>query len=414
MADCLKDLEYYSSIHHCYVTGEIIGIEDEDNYIVKNNKDNTEEICESKNIRKITNISSTPLNEGICEYIKNDDEFLEVEIKDHKGLFYILEIEDEKGNQSTLLARSKQLRYIEYIPIEDHIEEKYVNVILPMAPKLSSWVGSERFKDTIKEIKGEESGETENCKLFYTKYPSDTPKNLRILCDSDKIDLVKIVFNHAMEKEKELTNINQFKENSQKELEEVQKKNQTLYINPKFIGLIIGKEGANVKTLKNKYGVNITIDSSQKKNEKKPVKVVISGDNGDNVEECAKEINYVEKIFEISESSVGDLKKRSNKIIEKYKLKFFYISNEEKKDDEGHTYKAPNVTIIGNSEYIDEVYNNEIKDYDSYNKNYDNSYNYSSSNYRQNNKRYNNNYYNNYNQDNYKYNKGYNSYKNYH
>ena len=28
MADCLKDLEYYSSIHHCYVTGEIIGIED--------------------------------------------------------------------------------------------------------------------------------------------------------------------------------------------------------------------------------------------------------------------------------------------------------------------------------------------------------------------------------------------------
>ena len=283
-----------------------------------------------------------------------------------------------------------------------------------MAPKLSSWVGSERFNDTIKEIKGEESGETENSKLFYTKYPSDSPKNLRILCDSDKIDLVKIVFNHAMEKEKELTNINQFKENSQKELEEVQKKNQTLYISPKFIGLIIGKEGANVKTLKNKYGVNITIDSSQKKNEKKPVKVVISGDNGDNVEECAKEINYVEKIFEISESSVGDLKKRSNKITEKYKLKYFYISNEEKKDDEGHTYKAPNVTIIGNSEYIDEVYNNEIKDYDSYNKTYDNNYNYSSSTYRQNNKRYNNNYYNSYTQHSYKYNKGYNNYKNYH
>ena len=224
MADCLKDLEYYSSIHHCYVLGEIVGIEDEDNYIMKNNKDSTEEICESKNIRKITNISSTPLNEGICEYMKNDDEFLEVEVKDQKGLFYILEIEDEDENQSTFLARQKQLRYIEYLSIEDYIQEKYVNVILPMAPKLSSWVGSERFNDTLKEIKGEESGESETFQLFYTKYPSDSPKNLRILCDYDKKDLVKIVLNHSMEKEKELTNINQFKENTQKELEEVQKK----------------------------------------------------------------------------------------------------------------------------------------------------------------------------------------------
>ena len=71
MADCLKDLEYYSSIHHCFVIGEIIDIDDEDNYVMKNKRDNNSEICESKNIRKITNISSTPLNECVCEYIKN-------------------------------------------------------------------------------------------------------------------------------------------------------------------------------------------------------------------------------------------------------------------------------------------------------------------------------------------------------
>ena len=103
MEESLKDLEYYSSNHNCFVLGDIIGIEDEESYIMKNKKDGNEEICEPKNIRKITNISSIPLNDGICEYIKNDDEFLEVEIKEQKGKFCILETEDEEGNQSTFL-----------------------------------------------------------------------------------------------------------------------------------------------------------------------------------------------------------------------------------------------------------------------------------------------------------------------
>lgn len=409
--DNLKDLEYYSSIHHCYVIGDIIDIDDEDNYIMKNKNDSTEEICESKNIRKITNISSSPINGGnecICEYIKNNEEFLEVEIKEQKGLFYILEIEDEEGKQSTILARQNQLRYIEYIPIDDFIEEKYVNVIIPMPPELSSWIGSDRFNDVLKRIKGDKNDN----KLLYSYYPSDSPKCLRILCDSENKDLSKLLLSTAMEKEKKLTSLNQDTENSKKQLEDVQKKNKSFYLNQKFIGLIIGKEGANIKNLKNKYGVNITI--STKKNDKKPTKVIITGDNGDNVEECAKEINVCEKIFEIPENSVGDLKKRANKLIEDYKVKHFFISNEEKKDDEGQTYKAPNVTIIGNSEYIDDLYNNEIKNYENYDKyKTSNSSNiYLSGTYRKSNKRY-NNYYNNYNQENYKYKKSYTTYNNY-
>ena len=158
--------------------------------------------------------------------------------------------------------------------------------------------------------------------------------------------------------------------------------------------------------------MNISI--STKKNDTKPTKVIISGDNVKNVEECAKEINVCEKIFEIPKSCVGDLKKRATKLIEDYKIKQFFISNEEKKDEEGQFYKAPNVTIIGNSQYIDELYHNEIKnyDYDNYEsyENYDkyktsNSSNiYLSGTYRKSNKRY-NNYYNNYNQENYKYKK---------
>ena len=144
---------------------------------------------------------------------------------------------------------------------------------------------------------------------------------------------------------------------------------------------------------------------------------MIQGENGDKVEECVKEISLCEKIFEISETCANDLKKRVSKLMEDYNVKYIFISKEEKKDDEGKIYKAPNVTIIGNSEYVDNLYNNEIKDYDKYESynNYDNynnyddyGNNYNSSSYRQSNKRY-NNYYNNYNnrQDNYKYNKGY-------
>ena len=410
MEDCLKNLEYFSSIHHCLVIGDIIGIEDEDSYIMKNKKDGTEEICESKNIRRVKNISSTPLNEGTCEYIKDNDEFLEVKIKEQKGSFYILEIIDEEGNQTSLLSRQKQLRYIEYIPIEDYISEKYNNVILDIPEGLSLWVKSDRFKDVVKQLKGEDSGETESNELFVNWYPYEFPKYIRVLCHDDKKDIVKLLLNTAMESEKKLTSINKDKENSKKQLEEVQKKNQAFYIDKKFIGFIIGKEGANIKNLKNKYNVNITIESKKSK-EKNVSKVIITGENGNNVEACSKEINVVEKIFEIPESSVIDFKKRANQIMENYNVKYFFISNEEKKDESGHSYKSPNVTIIGNKEYIDELYNNEIKDYDSYN--FGNSYNYNSnSSYRTNNKRHNNNYYNNYNQDNYKYNKGYNNYNN--
>ena len=392
MEDCLKDWEYYSSIYKCFVLGDIIGIEDEENYIMKNKKDGTEEICESKNIRKITNISLTALNEGICEYIRNEDQFLEVEIKDQKGLFYLLETEDEDGNHSsTLLARQKQIRYIEFILIEDFITDKYDNVILNMPPGLESWIGSDRYKEVINHLNEKDSfGETESSSnLFLTCYPQESPKYLRVFCDNDKKDIAKLLLSTAMEEEKKLTSINQDKEKSKKQLEDVQKKNQSFYVNQKFIGLIIGKEGANIKNLKSKYNVNITIDSKKIK-DKNISKVIITGDDGNNVEACSKEINIVEKIFEIPEMSVGDFKKRSNKIIEDYNIKYFYVSNEEKKDENGNVYKAPNVSIIGNSEYIDELYNNEIKDYEKY-YNYG-KYNYGSNTYKPRNRGY--NYYN--------------------
>ena len=428
MSDCLKDFEYYSLIHNSYVYGEIVGIQEENSYILKNNKDGTEEICESNSIRKVTEISPNALDNGQWEFIKKEDEFLEATIKEQKGLFYIIEIMDEDGNSSTRLARQKELRCINYTPIDEFLEDKYANIFFEIPQELSSWIDSEKFKEITDKIKEEISKDNENSELFIVSYNENEESSLRILCNSDKKDFVKLYLDAAIEGEKKLISVNRDKENSKKELEDVKKKNKTFFIPQKFVGLIIGKDGINIKNLKTKYGVNIAIDS-KKVNENKLSKVIITGDNGDNVEECSKEINVSQKIYEISEKCSIDIKKRANNLMETYKIKMMSVSNEEKKDDNGNVYKAPNVECIGNEEYIEDFYNNEIKNYDDYDnydnyENYDNYDNYdkysygnhhnnynSSSSYKQNNKRYNNNYYG--YQNNYKSHKNYNSYNNY-
>lgn len=403
MENCLKDLEYFSNIHKCLVLGEIVGIEDEDSYLMRNNDDGIEEICESKSIRKITNISPNPLSEGTCEYIKGNNQFLEVDIKEKKGLFYLLEVENEESMQ-TILSRQKQLRYIEFTPIEDYIDENYTNVIISMPPELGSWVNTDRFKEVLNTLKNEDS--SNGNKLFVTCFPRDNPTSLRVLCNIDQKEIVKLMLTTAIEKEKELSTICQDKENSKKQLEEVQKKNKNFFISSKFVGLIIGSQGSNIKNLKTKYNVNIIVDS-KKVNDKNESKVIITGDNGDNVEACYKEINITQKIYELPEGVEYELKKKASKLLEEYKIKSFKISNEEIKDEEGNVYKAPNVTILGFSEYIENLYINELKDLNNYGGSNSN-HNYTSGpTFRGKGKGY-NNY--NYKQDNYKYNNYHNNY----
>lgn len=392
MSEYFNDLEYYSSNHNCYTYGDLIGIQEEDGFIMKNKKDGREEICDSDYIRKITNISAESQENGICEFIRGEDEFLEVKIKEKKGLFYIIESTDEEGNSSTRLARQKDLRNINYIPFEELIKDKYENSYVDVPSELSSWINSEKFNEVIEQIKEHSLKDSENSELFIVSYQNEDISQLRIFSHSDKNEFIKIFLEEAIKKEEKLTNVNRDKEKSKKELEEAKKKNKTLYIPQKYAGLIIGKGGINKNYLKNTYGVNIEIEPKTVK-EKSLVKVIITGDNGEKVEECSKEIDVVQKIFEVSENCSIEIMKKKNSLMEKYRIKKIIVSNEEKKDDEDHTYKAPNVECIGNKEYIDEFYNNEIKDFDKYN--YDDNYNnnYSSgSNYRHNNKRYNNYY----------------------
>jgi len=392
MSDIFNDLEYYSSIHNCYTYGDLIGIQEEDSYIMKNKKDGKEEICDSDYIRKILNISTESQENGICEFIRGEDEFLEVKIKEKKGLFYIIESTDEEGNTSTRIARQKDLRNIKCVPFNDLIKDKYENSYVDVPSELDSWINSEKYNEVIEQIKEHSSEDSENSELFIISYQDNESSQLRIFSHPEKSQFAKMFFEAAIKKEKELTNVNKDKEKSKKELEEAKKKNKTFYIPQKFAGLIIGKKGINLNNLQKTYGVKIEIEQKIVK-ENSQVKVIITGDNGNNVEECSKEIDVVQKIFEVSENCSIEIRKKTNSLKEKYRIKMIIVSNEEKKDDEDHAYKAPNVECIGYEEYIDEFYNNEIKDFDNYN--YENNYNnnYSSgSNYRYNNKRYNNYY----------------------
>ena len=212
MSEYFNDLEYYSSIHNCYTYGDLIGIQEEDGYIMKNKKDGREEICDSDYIRKITNISTESQENGICEFIRGEDEFLEVKIKEKKGLFYIIESTDEEGNSSTRLARQKDLRNINYIPFEELIKDKYENNYVDVPSELSLWINSEKFNEVIEQIKEHTLKDSENSELFIVSYRNEDISQLRIFSNSDKNEFIKIFLEEAIKKEKKLINIDNNKE----------------------------------------------------------------------------------------------------------------------------------------------------------------------------------------------------------
>ena len=225
MSDILKDLEYYSSNYNCYVYGDIIGIQDEDSYIIKNQKDGKEEICDSDSIRKVLNVSKEYLEKGTWEYIIREDEFLEVTIKEQKGLFYIIEITDEEGNTSTKLARQKDLRCINYISFPDLIADKYVNISHDIPSELSSWINSEKYNEFIEKIQEHSSKDSENSDIFIITYPEEEPTSIRIFCNADKENFINLYLNATIKGEEKLRSVNKDKENSKKELEDAKKKN---------------------------------------------------------------------------------------------------------------------------------------------------------------------------------------------
>ena len=100
----------------------------------------------------------------------------------------------------------------------------------------------------------------------------------------------------------------------------------------------------------------------------------------------------MEKYYELRQGKDFELKKNSIRIMNDYNLKTFFISNKDVQDDNGKNYKAPNLKIVGPSEYLNDIYYKELKYY--INTGYNNNGNYNNYNRHNNNYKYNkNNYY---------------------
>ena len=381
----LCDLEFYLEEKNGWVKGEIIGIYGEKSFIMTSPFIQRDEIVPIENIRKITKIDyDEEFENSTLELEIEKGCYSEVEIKEQKGNFFLLIF--KKNPLLTKLSRKKNLRYTSYINLSEILQNEFSNIIIPVPKELSQWIQSERYNEILENI-----NEDSEINSFYSDFfPSNEPSNIRILCLRNQSELIKMILGTSIENEIKLQNISSDKDNNLKQLEDLQKKNKTFYVSKKYVGMLIGSKGSNLVHLKKKYSVNITVDANNL-NDKNEAKVTISGENGNNVEQCFIEMNLCDRYYEIRQGKEFELKKNSSRIINDYNLKLFYISNKDVQDDNGKNYKAPNLKIVGPKEYINDIYYKELKYYINIGYNNNGSYNN----------------YNRYNNNNYKYNKNY-------
>ena len=370
-----QNLEYFSLLKNSWTKGKIIGISGEQNFILQSPYLSSSEIISLSHIRKIIHESFIFFENSKIEFEKEKNFFIDVSIKEKKGKFLILI--DNNNTNNTYISNIKNLRYIQSQNITNFINENFNSIFFNIPNELNDFVNSEKFVSILKSINVDENSN----EFFYTFYDNI----LKVFCIKEKEEILKLIISTAIEKESKLRDVSNDKNNTLKILNDLQQKNKTFYVNQKLIGMIIGSQGSNIKNLKKKYNVNIIIESKIV-NDKNECKITVTGENGRNVEKCSKEINLVEKIFKIKKDY--ELKKISQKIINDYNLKLFYINNKEVTDDFGNIVSPPSVTIRGSKEDVEQVYNNEIIYY-MYNNNGYNNYNNNS--YNRNNYK---NYYN--------------------
>lgn len=354
-----SNLEFFSTEKNAWTPCSIIGTFGEKSFIVSTKSSSSQAVVPIENIRQITKESENEFLSSQCEYEITRHFYVQCSIKSKKGKFLSLSL--SSSNYSTLLSRESQIRYITSIDLSSLIASKFSNIVLSIPEELISmnWTSSESYEEMMKSI-----NEGNEISMFSNLYPEKTPKNIRILCHKDRSELIKLIIDTAIENELKLCHITKDKSKTLKQIEDVQKKNKIFLVNKKFLGMLIGTQGSNVKNMKRKYNVNININSKYQ-NENNEAQVTISGDNVDNVEQCAIEMKIVEKNYEIKPGQDYNLKKMSSKYINQYFLKTFFVRNKDYQDENGVWYRAPNLNIIGPEEYINDLYK-EIKYYISF------------------------------------------------
>ena len=290
----------------------------------------------------------TSFDSSLCEYEITEKYYVQCTINQIKGKFLSISL----SNHSTILCRNNQIRYVSYVDLSSVISNSFANLVVEIPSDLvnNDWTSSGAFEEMIKSV---DEGNKE-ISMFFNLFPEKKPNFIRVLCLKDRADLIKMIIDTAIENELKLCNITKDKSKALKQIEDVQKKNKIFLVNKKFLGLLIGAQGSNVKNMKRKYNVSININSKYQ-NENNEAQVTISGDDGNNVEQCAIEMKIVEKILEVKQGQDYNLKKMSSKCVNQYHLKTFYVSNKDYQDENGNWFKAPNLTLVGPEEYVNQL-----------------------------------------------------------
>ena len=344
----LSSLEFYSTEKNAWTACSIVGTFGEKSFIVSSPMLSSHAVVPIENIRQVTKSAMTSFDSSLCEYEITKKYYVQCTINQIKGKFLSISL----SNHSTILCRNNQIRYVSYVDLSSVISNSFANLVVEIPSDLvnNDWTSSGAFEEMIKSV---DEGNKE-ISMFFNLFPEKKPNFIRVLCLKDRADLIKMIIDTAIENELKLCNITKDKSKALKQIEDVQKKNKIFLVNKKFLGLLIGAQGSNVKNMKRKYNVSININSKYQ-NENNEAQVTISGDDGNNVEQCAIEMKIVEKILEVKQGQDYNLKKMSSKCVGQYHLKTFYVSKKDYQDEKGNWFKAPNLTLVGPEEYVNQL-----------------------------------------------------------
>lgn len=349
MESQLVNIEYFDLSNKYWSQCKIKGIFGEKSFIVfdlSNPKEN-EITVPIEHLRKIISINSISSTTNKCEYEIKDKCFVPCKIKSQKGKFYSIIFDTES---TVKLTKESKLRHTTSSFFSTVIISLYANIVVQMPNELTNWFKSESYNEMIKNIQEDPH---DPVSFFINCYPENKQTFIRVLCPKDKADLIKLIIDTAIEHELKLTYLDKDKSSTLKQLKTVQALNKEFFVPNKYVGMLIGARGNNIKYLSNTYLVTINFD---KVNENE-TKVTICGNNKDNVDNCYIEMNLHEKIFEIKHGYEKSLREQLSQFINDYHLNIFYINNYNIQDDNGVWYYAPNLRIIGPEQYLNELIN---------------------------------------------------------
>lgn len=362
------NLEYYDAQYHYWTKAELLGISGESEYIVKISRELNEynlintNACNLRivsllnydfDINNKNNISNT--NSYCCEYSINQNSFIPCEIINHKGKFYSLKLSLPSSIPKVIskIAREKEIRKITFKKFSEFLDESFGNITIKIPDDLKIWANSdnESFIDLITNL-------TQDFSLcYYSSYtnPAGTNKYIRIFSYKKHLTTIQLMIEVAIQNELKLLKFESDKNTTLQKLHNVKKeldKIKKFYISKELVGLLIGVKGANINRLKQKYEVNIVVQTEIAGDD---ALVTITGENEKFVEECVNESKFAKKSYELKPNAESKVKIMIPDLIQKNGLIKMFITRDKYKDEKRGVYYLTYLNIIGTEQSLEEA-----------------------------------------------------------